>query len=61
MIIHRMNSNGRPRCGKPSGKVSTTGVIVTCPQCLEMQKPLNREAIMQQIKEAAASFNLKHN
>ena len=38
-LIHRMNSRGLPRCGVPSGKVSTTGVVVTCPECKRMSQP----------------------
>lgn len=58
--IHRMNSNGLPRCGAAGGKVSMTGLMVTCQHCLELQKPMDKEAIFKQLMEAAERFNAKH-
>lgn len=36
-VIHRAALSGRPSCGVPQGRISTSGVGVTCPACLERE------------------------
>ena len=51
ITIHRMNSTGQPRCGATTGKVSRTGVMITCHNCLELQKPMDMEAALKRMHE----------
>lgn len=55
-VIHNANLEARPLCGVPKGNISTTGVMVTCPKCIDLNKPLDRAAAMKQIEEAAKRF-----
>lgn len=51
--IHRMGMNGRPACGKSSGPVNCSGVMVTCQDCNELDRGISREQAMEQIRQAA--------
>ncbi len=55
-LTHRATMRGlRPVCGtKAMARVSHNGVGVTCPKCLEIERPLTREEAMKQIEAAAA-------
>ena len=55
-LTHRASMRGlHPVCGtKGMVRVSHNGVGVTCPKCLEIERPLTREEAMRQIEAAAA-------
>lgn len=42
-MIHRMNANARPLCGVPAGRCSTSGVCLTCPECIRLSRTPSRE------------------
>jgi hypothetical protein len=50
-IIHRMNFQGMPKCGEKEGKVSTTGVLITCPKCIELTREPTKEEIEKRMSE----------
>ena len=54
MMIHRMSieGHGRAVCGATKPKLSIGGVMVTCPDCLRLTRPLSREEAMAQLEKA---------
>lgn len=60
MIIHRRSMSGGIRCGVASGNVSFYGVGVTCPDCIELDRPPTREESLAQLAAAAAKFREQH-
>lgn len=34
-LIHRASLNGTPQCQAPHGRISTSGCVVTCPECTQ--------------------------
>ena len=55
-VVHRASLTGRPACGAQAGRISASGVVVTCPACVETSKPQTREQAMDQIRAAAARY-----
>ena len=56
-MIHRADTNAGPLCGEPGiVRISMTGVMLTCPRCIELSKPPSREDAMRQLTEAAERF-----
>lgn len=53
--IHRASLSGRTVCGK-AGLTSCTGLLVTCPDCLEATRPMTKEEALKAIQAAAANF-----
>ena len=55
LIIHRWGMNGQYVCGQVSGAASRSGLLVTCPKCLDLSKTLSKEEAVRQIERAASS------
>ena len=58
MSIHRYNLRGRIVCGATTGRVSTSGTGVTCPECLRLttgQRPTIDAEYLRRMREGAKS------
>ncbi|MDE2104162.1 MAG: hypothetical protein KGL39_43395 [Patescibacteria group bacterium] len=51
--IHRMGMTARPRCGAEGPvRLSTSGVLITCPDCIEISRPRTREEQLAALRES---------
>lgn len=56
MTIHRAGINGQPECGAEHGRMSVSGVLVTCQKCQGRNKLAEAKTAWASIEAAAAKF-----
>lgn len=49
MKIHRANLVGNAVCGE-NGKISLSGAVINCEKCLEIEKPMTKEQVLEILK-----------
>lgn len=54
-LIHRSDSNGRPRCGADGGRISTSGVCLNCEECKRLSAPADRSQQLQSLLDYVAA------
>ena len=59
MDVCRAGLDARPRCGKPQARISTYGVLVTCPACLALEDDAPMDRVLDAIHRAAQSYTTK--
>ena len=60
-VIHRYAMSGGARCGAEPDRgktirISTSGVGITCPDCVALDAPLDRQAALAQLHAAAEHY-----
>lgn len=56
--VHRASASGTTRCGKP-GVVSVSGVFVSCPECIALDRQPSREEALAELHRVALEFRAK--
>lgn len=54
--IHRLGCSGGTRCGKP-GRASVSGALVTCPECVALDRKPKREEQIAALERAVAEMH----